>query len=403
MASNDSPITQPIPSASTTAAAASDPININSTSSSSNILNLTLGFCHSCNRQTRINVDSFSCSVCSSGFVELVDPVVEFDSLEHLSNEQQRTAAPASAAASTAANERTRLFNPFLNYPMFRPNLTEFRPTPTATTTTSSSGSAMIVDDDDSDSDSDEQQRRRRRRRYGHDDNDEDEEEEEDDPFSFIIRRYGFGARSGSHHHRPAPRNDPAETNRYNTRYARRNSNPPSTDPDPLPSTMESTTTRSGGSTRRTRRSNNNSSARMGISPYPFANLFSMRASDAANSTTTSTSESSSTNQRSPHTSFFSQFLANRDAAAPATSSSSSSSSSSAATATSSSTTTTTPGASQNERRGAPFEHIHFNIFDDNVAFLETHGSIFITTVKDYSSSFPLLIRSLFSKSLLWN
>ena len=39
----------------------------------------TLGFCHSCNKQNRIDVDTYTCTQCSGGFIELFnleDPAV---------------------------------------------------------------------------------------------------------------------------------------------------------------------------------------------------------------------------------------------------------------------------------------------------------------------------------------
>lgn len=34
---------------------------------------LRYGYCHNCDRQVPINIEGFTCTVCNSGFVELLD------------------------------------------------------------------------------------------------------------------------------------------------------------------------------------------------------------------------------------------------------------------------------------------------------------------------------------------
>jgi hypothetical protein len=59
----------------TTNSISTTPINgIGSSSSSSSTNSITsLGYCHVCNRQIRINLESFTCTQCNGGFIELFD------------------------------------------------------------------------------------------------------------------------------------------------------------------------------------------------------------------------------------------------------------------------------------------------------------------------------------------
>lgn len=99
----------------------------------------SLGFCHSCNKQTQINIEAYNCSECNGGFIEVFNlnaspsPIINTDEPRvprpNLSNENEQSSSSESNTSSAnpsfylvnpgSQTERTEEFSP-LTTPLFQ-------------------------------------------------------------------------------------------------------------------------------------------------------------------------------------------------------------------------------------------------------------------------------------------